>query len=43
MDVKKAIVSGEVNIPEETDGNNVTFEKDLIYFLKNSHCLSTFE
>lgn len=31
MDVKEAIVSGEVNINEETNGNNVTFEKDFIY------------
>ena len=31
MDVKKASVSGEANINEETDGNTVTFEKDLIY------------
>ena len=31
MDVKEAIVSGEVNINEETDGNNGTFEKDFIY------------
>ena len=31
MDVKEAIVSGEVNINEETDGNNGTFEKDLTY------------
>ena len=36
MDVKEAIVSGGVNINEETDWNNVTFEKDLIYIPHHS-------